>query len=335
MRVFITGGTGLIGRRLALELLARGDRPVILSRRADQVRLRPALRAVELVQGDPTIAGPWDKAVDGCDAVVNLAGENLFAGRWNPEVKRSIRDSRVHATEQVAEALRKADRRPSVLVQGSAIGYYGTGDDEELTESSPPGDDFMARVCQDWEAAAAAAESFGTRLAVIRTGVVLVKGEGALGAMTPVFKWLPGGAAPVGSGDSRWKPGLGRQWMSWIHLEDVVGIILLALDHADARGPINATSPRAVRNADFARALARVLRRPFLPFGPPDLLLKLVLGEVAEVVTKGQKVLPVKALGLGYSFHFPDLADALRDIFARPEAEAQDGPKLKEAEAAH
>ncbi|MEO6810248.1 MAG: TIGR01777 family oxidoreductase [Isosphaeraceae bacterium] len=335
MRVFITGGTGLIGRRLTLELLERGDRPVILSRRADRVRLRPALREVELVQGDPTIAGPWDKAVDGCDAVVNLAGENLFAGRWNPEVKRSIRDSRVHATEQVVEALRKANKRPSVLVQGSAIGYYGSNVEDELTESSPPGTDFMAKVCQAWEAAAALPESFGVRLAVIRTGVVLAKGEGALGAMTPVFKWLPGGAAPVGGGDSRWKPGLGRQWMSWIHLKDVVGTILLALDHADARGPINATSPQAVRNADFARALAKVLRRPFLPVGPPDALLNLVLGEVAEVVTKGQKVLPMKALNLGYSFQFPDLADALHDIFAKPGADAKGESKVKEAGVAH
>jgi NAD dependent epimerase/dehydratase family enzyme len=153
--------------------------------------------------------------------------------------------------------------------------------------------------------------------------------------MTPVFKWLPGGAAPVGGGDSRWKPGLGRQWMSWIHLEDVVGTILLALDHADARGPINATAPQAVRNADFARALARVLHRPFLPVGPPDALLNLVLGEVAQVVTKGQKVLPLKALSLGYSFHFPDLGDALRDIFKRPGNDARGGAKTKDVGSVH
>ncbi|HEX8201932.1 MAG TPA: NAD-dependent epimerase/dehydratase family protein, partial [Isosphaeraceae bacterium] len=152
MRVFLTGGTGLIGRRLVRRLVERGDRPVILSRQADRARLDPALAGGELVQGDPTAPGPWDRALDGCDAVVNLVGHNVFAGRWSPEVKRTIRDSRVYGTENIVAAIARAKGRPRVLVQASAIGYYGPTEDQELTEDSPPGTDFMARVCQEWEA---------------------------------------------------------------------------------------------------------------------------------------------------------------------------------------
>jgi uncharacterized protein (TIGR01777 family) len=153
-------------------------------------------------------------------------------------------------------------------------------------------------------------------VAKIRTGIVLARGEGALGVMTPIFRWLPGGAAPVGSGGGLLTPASGRQWMSWIHIDDIVGIYLLALDHPEARGPINGTAPNPVRNAEFSKTLAKVLWRPFVPFGPPDSLLELVLGEVAQVVTKGQKVLPAKAQSLGYTFRYPNLAEALRALFA-------------------
>ncbi len=326
MRVFVTGGTGLIGRRVCQRLIDRGDRPVILSRRADRARLNPALRGAEIVQGDPVAPGAWETALDGCDAVVNLVGHNLFAERWDAEVKRKIRDSRIRATEHVVTAIARASTRPTILVQASAIGYYGPHGDEELTESSPPGNDFMAGVCRDWEAAAKPAESLGLRVAWIRTGVVLARGEGALGVMTPIFKLSPG--VPVGSGGSAFKPASGQQWMSWIHLDDIVGLFLLALDHSEAKGPINGTSPNPVRNADFARALSKVLRKPYtpwrfyLPFGPPDPVLKLVLGEVAQVVTEGQKVVPSKALALGYKFRFPELADALSNLFRSTSAAA-------------
>ena len=330
MRVFITGGTGLIGRRLMARLIERGDEPVILSRRSDEVRRTKSMRGISVVQGDPTSTGlGWEEHLEGCDAVVNLAGENLFKHRWSSSFKRKIRDSRVLATENVVKAIRGCVQKPKVLVQGSAIGYYGTHDDEELTETSPQGSDFMARVCREWEDAAKPAESLGVRLATVRTGVVLAAGEGALGVMTPIFKWLPGGAAPVGSGESSFKPGSGRQWMSWIHLDDIVGVFLLGLDHADAKGPLNGTSPNPVRNVDFGKALAKQLHRPFLPFGPPDAMLNLVLGGVAEVVTKGQKVLPAKPLALGYKFEFPELTEALKSVFATP-------PKLKaEPKTAH
>ncbi len=175
MRVFLTGGTGLIGREIAKRLLERGDQPVILTREADQFRRIPANRPIQVVQGDPTVPGNWEHAIDGCDAVINLVGHNLFAERWNTHVKRKIRDSRVLSTEHVVAAIGKIKeaKRPKVLVQASAIGYYGPHGDEPLTEASPSGTDFMAVVCREWEEAAAPVEKLGARLATIRTGVVL------------------------------------------------------------------------------------------------------------------------------------------------------------------
>ncbi|HWE35444.1 MAG TPA: TIGR01777 family oxidoreductase [Isosphaeraceae bacterium] len=325
MRVFVTGGTGLIGRALIRKLLGRGDGVVVLSRSPEKARGLPALKGAEVVAGDPGKEGDWRRAVDGCDAVVNLVGHNIFDGRWTAEVKRTIRDSRVYATEHVVAAMNQAERRPGVLVNASAIGYYGPHGDEELTEGSPSGSDFMAVVCREWEDATHPAAEHGARVALVRTGVVLARGEGALGVMTPIFKYLPGGAAPVGGGGNPLAPGSGKQWMSWIHLDDIAGIFLTAIDHPDARGPINGTSPNPVRNAEFARVLARTLRKwgwtglwpPFVPVGPPDVLLRLVLGEVAQVVTEGQRVLPSKAQSLNYSFRFPDLESALADLFGR------------------
>jgi len=330
MRVFITGGTGLIGRRLVARLVERGDHPVLLSRRADKARIRPDLRGVEVIQGDPTLVGGWELAVDGCDAVVNLAGHNIFAERWNADVKRRVRDSRLYGTENVVAAMGKAARSPKVLVQASAIGYYGPCGDEELTEASPPGSDFMAEVCRAWEDAARTAETFNARVARVRIGVVLAKGEGALGVMVPIFK--RGAASPIGSGPKRWKPGLGKQWFSWIHHEDVVGILLLALDNPSASGPINGTAPNPVRNAEFSYALARALRGWFwpryLPFGPPDVMLGLILGEVAQVIATGQRVLPARALELGYAFRFPDVAQALSELFPRPPKRSRQEPQV-------
>lgn len=319
MRVFVTGGTGLIGRHLVMRLRERGDTPVVLTRHIDNARRRDELRGVELVQGDPMVAGPWQDYVSGCDAVVNLAGHNIFQGRWNADNKRLIRDSRVYGTGNVLAAIARAEQRPATLVQGSAIGYYGAHDDEELDESAPSGSDYLAVVCREWEEAARPAVDLGVRLATVRIGVVLAKGEGALGTMTPLFKFAPG--TPVGNGGSLFVPASGRQWMSWIHLSDIVGILLLALDNPAAHGAINGTSPNPVRNADFARTLSSVLRTPltfwrfFVPIGPPDPLLRLVLGEVADVIVKGQRVLPVRAQQLGYTFSYPNLNDALRQIF--------------------
>jgi uncharacterized protein len=320
MRVFITGGSGLIGRNLARTLLELGHHPVILSRRADQVRRDPSMWPYHVIPGDPTAPGRWQEEVDGCDAVVNLAGHNLFADRWNAAVKAKIRDSRVYAAEQLVAAVRQASSKPQAFVQGSAIGYHGPHGDEELTEESPPGSDFLARVCRETEEATEPLDGLGVRRAVVRTGIVLAPDEGALKIMTPIFKLSPG--VPIGS-DGRFGPAKGQQWMSWIHIDDIVGIFRLAVENTAAVGPINGTSPHPVRNAEFARTFSQVLRKPltpwrfFLPVGPPDAVLKMVLGEVATVVATGQKVLPARALALGYSFRYPELAGALREIFSR------------------
>ena len=317
MRVFITGGTGLIGRRVTQRLLDRGDHPVVLTRNTDETRRRPGFESLELVQGDPGRQGVWQAAVDGCDAVVNLAGENIFSGRWNAELKRRIRDSRVYGTEHVVEAISQARTKPGVLVQGSAIGYYGAHDDQILDENCPSGSDFLAVVCRELEDAAHQVEALGTRLAIVRTGIVLARGEGALGVMTPIFQWLPGGAAPIGNGGHWLKPATGQQWLSWIHIDDIVGLFLFALDHPHATGALNGTSPNPARNFDFSKTLARVLHRPFLPFGPPDTVLEVALGEMARFVTRGQRVVPSKALELGYAFRHPDLLEALQSALAR------------------
>jgi uncharacterized protein (TIGR01777 family) len=204
--------------------------------------------------------------------------------------------------QALAKSPRTAAGNPRVLVNASAIGYYGPHGDEELTEDSPPGDDFLARVCVDWEKAALAGERLGLRVAVIRIGVVLAKEGGALGPLLTPFRLGLGG-----------RIGSGRQWMSWIHRDDLVGLFLLALDNASATGPINGTAPNPVTNAEFTRALGRVLRRPtILP--TPAFALRLILGEVADVVTTGQRVLPQRALALGYQFRFTNLDAALTDL---------------------
>jgi uncharacterized protein (TIGR01777 family) len=324
MRVFIAGGTGLIGRRIVRRLIARGDQAVVLSRRADAVRSVPELAGAELIPGDPLVPDAWEQAVDGCDAAINLVGHRVFAGRWSIEVKRLVRDSRVYGTGHLVAAIARAAKRPSVLVQASAVGYYGPHGDEELVEASPSGGDFMASVCKEWEAAAAPVAKLGVRLATIRTGVVLARGEGALAVMTPIFKFLPGGASAIGGGRNGLLPATGRQWVSWIHVDDIAALFLFALDRPDADGPFNGTAPHPARNAEFGRALAHALWRPFLPIGPPDSVVKLALGEVADMITKGQRVLPAKAQTLGFHFAYPDLKSALREIFTKsPRAAAK------------
>jgi uncharacterized protein (TIGR01777 family) len=245
-------------------------------------------------------------AVAECDAVIHLAGENVFGKRWSDPFKKVLRDSRVLGTQNVVEALsrqpRNADGSPKVLLNASAIGYYGPHQDEELTEDSPAGNDFLARLCVEWEEAARRAEGYGIRVAMVRVGVVLGKEAGALSKLLTPFRLGVGG--PVGNG---------KQWMSWIHQDDLAGLFVFALENAAATGPINGTAPHPVTNRDFSRALGRALHRPaFLPM--PVFMLRLMLGEVAGVIATGQRVLPKRALGLGYPFRFPTLDEALKDL---------------------
>ena len=306
MRIFTTGGTGLIGTRLVRQLQARGDSVVLLTRRPDAVRER--FGNCTIVGGDPTQAGDWMNATADCDAIIHLAGENIFARRWNDEFKTLLRDSRVKSTENVVQALGKHPRtpagQPKVLVNASAIGYYGPTGDEELTEDSPAGADTLARVCVEWEKAARGAETHGVRVVLVRVGVVLDGEGGALAKMLTPFKFFVGG-----------KVGSGKQYVSWIHRDDMVGLLILVLDSASATGPINGTAPIPVTNTELSKAIGRALHRPsFLP--TPAFGLRLILGEVAEVVTTGQRVLPKRALALGFTFKFPGIDAALADILA-------------------
>jgi uncharacterized protein (TIGR01777 family) len=304
MRVFVTGGTGLVGTRLVRKLLERGDQAVVLTRRYGEARQKLGPK-VELVEGDPMQAGAWADKIDDCDAVVNLVGENVFSKRWNEKVKQMLVDSRVQSTRNVAAALlrkpRRGDGQPKVLVNASAIGYYGPRGDEELTEDSPPGDDFLARLCVQWEQAAHAVEPGGVRCTIVRIAVVLDK-EGPLAKMVTPVKLFMGG--PIAGG---------RQVVSWIHLDDLVGLLLLALDNPACSGPLNGSAPGAVNNRDFFRALGKVMGRPsFMP--TPAFGLRLALGEVAHIIVTGQRVVPKKALTLGYPFKYPAIDGALADI---------------------
>lgn len=314
MRVFVTGGTGLVGSLLVKRLRDRGDHVFLLTRRPDAVKDLAGTNCA-IVTGDPTTPGSWMHLVADCDAVVNLAGEGIFNRRWNQEFKDLILSSRIKATENIVAALGQASTpatvsdapqvastRHRVLINASAVGIYGPHGDEELSEDSLPGNDFLATVCADWEKAAQPATEHGVRVVLLRTGIVLDKTGGALKQMLTPFKMFAGG--PVGNG---------KQWMSWIHNEDEVGLILYALDHAEISGPLNASAPNPVTNRDFATALGKALGRPsFMP--TPAFMLRVMLGESAQIVTTGQRVLPKKALAAGYQFKFTDVEVALRNL---------------------
>ncbi len=305
MRLLITGGTGLVGRQLAVAAANAGHEVLVLSRALR--RATPLFpNSVTVIAGDPTQAGRWQERAAACDAIINLAGENLFARRWDTAFKQTLRDSRLQATRQVVEAFRRAGCRTRMLVNASAVGYYGDGGTMTFREDSPPGTGFLPEMCGAWEAEAAQAASHGVRVVTLRIGIVLDAAGGALAQLLPAFRWFVGG--PVGSG---------RQTMSWIHIADLIGLILHALETESLSGAVNATAPHPVTNQEFATTLGRVLGRPaFLK--TPGWVIKCVLGEAADVVLKGQRVLPAKAEESGYPFKFPFLEDALRDLLSRP-----------------
>lgn len=308
MRVFVTGGTGLVGTRLVKQLLERGDKPVVLSRRAETARkaLGPD---VEVVEGDPMKEGPWMQTVPSCDGVIHLAGENVFGRRWNDEFKKLLGDSRVLGTRHVATAFsaspRRDDGQPKAFVSASAIGFYGPRGDEELDEESPAGNDFLAKLCVEWEKEARAPEAAGGRCVQVRVGIVLDKNGGALQQLLTPF-WM-GMGGPVGSG---------QQYMAWIHHADLVRLFLFALDNSACTGPMNGTAPNPVTNKAFGHALGKAMFRPSFMW-TPGFMLSLVLGEAAEVVLNGQRVLPRKALASGFEFKYPTLEVALADIFGK------------------
>lgn len=304
MRTTVTGATGTLGRVVVAALQARGDEVTVLSRDAD--RARELLGDVEAhvwesPAGEPAPAS----ALAGRDAVVHLLGEPV-AQRWSGDAKRRIRESRVAGTRNLIAGIEAAGPRPRVLVSQSATGYYGPRGDEPVGEDEPAGGDFLAEVVVEWEAEAARARAAGLRVVTTRTGVVLAPGGGALEKMLPPFKLGIGG--PVAGG---------RQYVPWIHEDDVAGALLFCLDDEAAEGPVNITAPEPVTNRDLSRSLGRVLRRPAVA-PVPALAIKALYGEMATIVTTGVRAVPLRLAALGYEFRRPDLEDALRAVVSGP-----------------
>jgi uncharacterized protein (TIGR01777 family) len=302
MRIAVMGGTGFIGPALIRALREQGHSVIALSRdifRAKEI-LGDGIDLVHWAAGERP--GPWETEITRADAVVNLAGEGIFAKRWDSAYKSRIWSSRVEATRQIVEAMGRQHQRPRILINASAIGFYGPRGDESLDEKSLPGSDFLGQMVQAWEAEALKAEALGLRVVRLRIGVVLEKDGGALLRMVLPFRMFMGG-----------RIGTGRQYISWIHREDLVRIILYALDHDHVHGAVNATAPRPVTNKEFTTVLARTLHRP--SWAPvPGLALKLLLGEAADVILTGQHVLPKTITAAGYQFKHPELAAALQSI---------------------
>jgi hypothetical protein len=304
MKVAVSGATGFVGSRLVEQLHKDGHRVLVLTRNithAQKVFPKTAFSNVDIVAYTPTVSGTWQDAIATCDGVVNLTGEPIGEGRWTPERKQEILNSRKLTTQKIVEAIAKADPKPSVLVNTSAIGYYGTSETATFDETSPSGSDFLAQVCQAWEAEATKVTEAGVRLVILRFGIVLGLG-GALGKMITPFKLFAGG--PIGSG---------KQWFSWIHIDDLVNLIIQALTKPEILGVYNATAPHPVRMSELSTTIGKVMHRPsWLPV--PDFAIEALLGDGAIVVLEGQRVLPQRTLESGFEFQYPDLQPALETI---------------------
>ena len=304
MKIAITGATGFVGSRLVQQLHGEGNRVLVLTRNtafAQKVFPSKAFGNLEIVAYTPTVSGSWQDTLATCDAVVNLAGEPIGEGRWTSERKQEILNSRQLSTQKIVEAIAQANPKPSVLVNASAIGYYGTSETATFDETSPSGNDFLAQVCQAWEAEAQKVKDAGVRLVILRFGIVLGTG-GALGKMITPFKLFAGG--PIGSG---------RQWFSWIHLDDVVNLILQALSKPERSGVYNATAPNPVRMAELSQTMGQVMNRPsWLPV--PSFAIEALLGDGAMVVLEGQKVLPNRTVEEGFEYQYANLQPALTDV---------------------
>lgn len=311
MRVFITGGTGFVGRNLARQLIDRGDRVTVLTR--DRGHAGDLPEACEIVEGDPTESGDWQQAVDGCDAAVHLAGAPVDGKRWNARYRQVIQTSRIDSAHNLVAAIGAAGSKPATLVSASGIDIYPFAEeladlkeyfeDSWVTEGAPKSDGFLGRLCREWEREANAAADHGCRVACARTGMVLGR-EGPLQKMLTPFKMFAGG-----------KIGSGKQWVSWIHIDDVARAYIHILDRGDVKGPVNLVAPNPVRNKDFARALGRVMSRPSL-VPAPAFAVKLAVGELAEYVLDGRRVQPKCLLDSGFEFNYPDLEPALEDLLA-------------------
>lgn len=308
MKIIIAGGSGLIGRALTASLSRDGHEVIILSRSPEIVKVLP--NGASAIAWDGRSVSSWADEVDGADAIVNLAGANLkgdglIPTRWTTKRKKILHESRIQASSALIEAVRSADNRPAVFVQSSAIGYYGPHADEALNENFPPGSDYLARLCVDWEASSQPIEDLGVRRVVARTGLALSTKGGSFPLLLLPFKFFLGNYF-----------GTGRQFYSWIHMADLISAFLFFLENEKASGFFNLTAPNLVTNRDFAYALGRILRRPSF-FPVPGFLMKLALGELSTVLLDGQRVLPEHLLSQGFSFRFPKLDLALRDLLKK------------------
>ncbi|NJL01866.1 MAG: TIGR01777 family protein [Spirulinaceae cyanobacterium SM2_1_0] len=306
MKIAITGGTGFVGTRLVQKLQADDQDILVFTR--DVVRSRrifpaAAFPRVELVAYQPLAAGDWQTRISGCAAVVNLAGESLADGRWTPARKQAIIDSRQLGTRRLVEAIQQAEPKPQVLVSASAVGYYGTSETAVFTETSPPGDDFLAEICQTWEAEAQAVKAAGVRLAIARIGIVLGNG-GAIAKLIPPFKLFAGG--PIGSG---------QQWFSWIYRDDLVDLIWQMIQRPDFAGVYNATAPNPVRMQELCATLGQLLQRPsWLPV--PAFAIEALLGDAAMIVLEGQRALPEATQAAGFQYQQATVKSALAAVLA-------------------
>ena len=309
MRILIVGGTGLIGRALTDCLQAAGHQVWVLSRRPEA----GGMQGAHILKWDGRTAAGWEKEALEADAIINLAGESIGDGRWTRERKEKILNSRVEAGKAVVAALQgvgsASGHGPGVLVQASAIGYYGPASDQEITEDTPSGGDFLAKVCIEWEASTQPVEAMGYRRVIIRTGLVLSPAGGVFPKMMLPFRLFAGG--PIGSG---------KQWYSWIHMQDEVEAIRFLIEKESANGAYNLTGPHPLTNADLGQVMAKSIQRPYwMP--APAFALKLALGEMSTLVLDGQKVLPKKLLAAGYAFHYQKAEEAIKQL-ARSEPRA-------------
>jgi uncharacterized protein (TIGR01777 family) len=298
MKLVIAGATGFIGSKLTDRLWNQNHSLALLSRRPPR---EVNVTKKEWFAWQPG-AGGWEAALDGADGVINLAGEPIAGKRWSPAQKEKLRSSRIDATKSLVDAISMTKAKPKFLINASAVGYYGAHGDETVTEKTDPGQDFLSRLCVEWEQEALKAEALGVRVALVRTGIVLSKGEGALAKMVPPFKLFAGG--PLGSG---------QQWMPWIHIEDEVALICFLVENDAARGAFNATAPNPVTMEAFSKALGDVLNRPSWVSVPPSVL-ALMVGEMADMLLNGQRAVPEAALRLGFIFKYPEIGAALRSL---------------------
>jgi uncharacterized protein len=299
MKIMIAGGTGFIGSILVDRLWNQFHSLVLLSRKPPA---EVGVSKKEWFAWNPPAGGAWEAALEGADGIINLAGEPIAGKRWSKEQKEKLRASRIDSTRALVNAVAKAKVKPKFLVNASAVGYYGAHGDETVTEATAPGSDFLSRLCVDWEREAFKAEAHGVRVATIRTGIVLGKGQGALAKMVPPFKMFAGG--PLGSG---------KQYMPWIHIEDEIGMLVFLIENEKARGPFNATAPNPVTMEDFSKTLGEVLNRPSWVSVPPSAL-ALIAGEMADMLLAGQRAVPEAATKLGYVFKYPMIGAALQSL---------------------